>query len=264
MFAKLILILIKGPLVIICILGFFIIGIFNKIVFLPFPKFRKFLAQRNTQWACWICRHIIGYYGNYDLKTIPKGHILICNHMSYMDILVIASKIPTLFVTSLEMKNTPFLGWITQIGECLYVNRRSYKNLNEEISVIQDWLNKGFNVLIFPEATTSNGVNLKPFKSSLLQVAQNGKVAITSYCLKYTKLNSNSVKPEDLTNNISWFENKDFLPHVLKQLSNRSVSFELKELDSFYSDEHPDRKVLVHRLESKIKADYKSSIPFSI
>ncbi len=263
MITKILRILIKGPIVAICVLGFFIIGIFNKIVFYPLPRFRKYLAQRNTQWTSWVCSRVIGYFGTHDIKTIPKGHILICNHMSYMDVLVVASKIPTLFVTSLEMKNTPFLGWITQIGECLYVNRRSYKSLNKEISVIQDWLKKGFNVLIFPEATTSDGVNLRPFKSSLLEISQNQNIPITAYCVKYTKLNNIKVTPAELKNNISWFENKAFLPHVFTQFANRSVSFELKELETVYSSEFPDRKSLVSRLESNIKGEYKKSFNFS-
>ncbi len=255
-------ILVKGPLVLISVLMFFVVGIFNKIVFYPFPRFRKFLAQRNTQWTSWACRKVIGYNGEYKIDFIPRGHMLICNHMSYMDVLVIASKIPTLFVTSLEMKKTPFLGWITQIGECLYVNRRSYKNLSNEIAVIQDWLKMGFNVLIFPEATTSNGVDLKPFKSSLLQISQNESVPITSYCLKYKKLNSIDVKAEDLIHNITWFENESFLPHIFRQFSNQSVTFELKQMDNFNSSEHPDRKTLMNRLESKIKTEYTSSYKF--
>lgn len=255
---KLFRIVIKGPLVALAVTIFFAFGILNKIVFFPSPKIRKYVAQRNTQWTSWVCRHLIGYYGHYKIKSIPKGHILICNHMSYMDVLVIASKIPTLFVTSLEMKNTPFLGWITQIGECLYVNRRSYKNLNEEISVIQAWLKKGFNIIIFPEATTSDGVHLKPFRSSLLQVSQNENIPITSYCIKYTHLNNKKVTDLDLIQNISWTENRSFLPHVFQQFSNQSVNFELVELDSFYSKEYPDRKSLMHRLESKIKSEYET------
>jgi 1-acyl-sn-glycerol-3-phosphate acyltransferase len=177
-----------------------------------------------------------------------------------MDVLVIASKVPTLFVTSTEMRDTPFLGWITRLGECLYVNRRSHKNINNEIKNIQAWLNKGFNVLIFPEATTSNGFQLRPFKSSLLQIAQNGIVHITAYCLKYEKLNGNKLTEQKMTDVVSWFENASFLPHVFKQLMNKSVSFSLTEVDYFLSNSEPDRKAMVTRLEKNISDEFYKSV----
>lgn len=252
--------LLKGPLVALFVLLFFISGFINKIIFFYSPYLRKCFAQRNTQLTAWICRHLIGYYGQYNLKVIPKGHLIICNHMSYMDVLVIASKIPTLFVTSTEMRDTPFLGWITRLGECLYVNRRSHKNINNEIQNIQAWLNKGFNVLIFPEATTSNGLQLKPFKSSLLQIAQNGIVPITAYCLKYEKLNGLKMTDQKMIDVVSWFENASFLPHVFKQLMNRSVFFSLTEVDYFLSNSEPDRKAIVTRLEKNISQEFYNNV----
>jgi lyso-ornithine lipid O-acyltransferase len=233
MIVNLLRILVKGPLVVLTLILFFILGLLNKILFIWSTNLRKSLAQRNTQWTSWVCAKLIGYFGTYNIGPVPKGSLIICNHMSYMDVLVIASKIPTLFVTSVEMKNTPFLGWITQIGECLYVNRKSHKNLNHEIETIQNWIKNGFNVLIFPEATTSNGVDLKNFKSSLLQVAHNTDIQITTYCLKYIKLNNKSVTKENLIHNITWFEAASFLPHALKQLTNKSVTFELTEIERF-------------------------------
>ncbi len=260
MFIKGLRILYKGPLVASFVVLFFIIGILNKIIFWFSPYLRKSLAQRNTQWTSWICRQIIGYQGQYQIKQIPQGHLIICNHLSYMDVLVIASKIPTLFVTSTEMRDTPFLGWITRMGECLYVNRRSHKNLNQEILTIQNWINKGFNVLIFPEATTSNGIALKPFKSSLLQISQNGTIPISAYCLKYTHLDDGIITEQTMTATISWFENASFLPHVFKQFMNQKVIFSLTEVDCFLSNSMPDRKSIVHRLEKKISEEYYKSV----
>lgn len=263
MITRILRIWIKAPAAIFVILLFFFFGVLNKLVFFFSPYIRKTVAQRNTQWACWMCRHILGYRGLYThIESIPKGHLLICNHMSYMDVLIIASKVPTLFVTSTEMRDTPFLGWITKLGECLYVNRRSHKNLNQEIQEIQSWIHKGFNVLIFPEATTSNGVHLKPFKSSLLQISQNGTIPITAFCLKYTKLNHFPVDEEALSKTIAWYDDAGFLPHFFKQLSNQSVSFELTQVDNFLSDQFKERKLLVTRLEDKISQAFYQSVSF--
>ncbi len=251
----------KGPLIAFFILLFFTFGILNKILFFYSPFIRKTVAQRNTQWTSLLCRYIFGYHGIYDLKNKPKGNLLICNHMSYMDVLVIASKFPTLFVTSTEMRDVPFLGWITRIGECLYVNRRSHKSMKDEIQLIQSWIGKGFNVLIFPEATTSDGVTLRPFKSSLLQIAQSGTIPITAYCLKYNLLNSVPTSDADKVDNIAWFENASFLPHVFRQFMNKSVGFKLTEVDHFLSSEIRERKGLMNRLSEKISTEFYTDVP---
>lgn len=247
----------KLPLITSVILIFFIIGFFNKLVFFFSKKTRQFVAQRNTQWACFMCSRLFNIKIDYQLSQIPKGSLLISNHLSYTDILVIASKVPTLFVTSKEMKNTPFLGWITQLGECLYVDRKSHKNLNHEVEIIQDTLAHGFNVLIFPEATTSDGVTLKPFRSSLLKVADGSSRPLFTYCLKYHRLNGKPMTSEQ-QNQIAWNDDKGFVPHVLMLMAQSSIGAELKELEVLYPTSFVDRKSLTEHLYQKISHHYYS------
>jgi 1-acyl-sn-glycerol-3-phosphate acyltransferase len=57
-------------------------------------------------------------------SNVP-GRLMAANHMGYLDVLALASTYPCLFVTSVEVKEMPFLGLLTQMGGCLYVERRS-------------------------------------------------------------------------------------------------------------------------------------------
>jgi 1-acyl-sn-glycerol-3-phosphate acyltransferase len=117
----------------------------------------------------------------------------------------------------------------------------------------------GFNVLIFHEATTSDGNKLRPFKSSLLKLAENNSISLTAYCLKYTHLNSKPATAVDMIRTISWYENAGFLPHVFQQFANHNVFFKLTEVDTLISSELPDRKSLVHRLENSIANEFNNS-----
>jgi 1-acyl-sn-glycerol-3-phosphate acyltransferase len=69
------------------------------------------------------------------------------------------------------MKNTFFLGQICKFASCLFVERRSRGNLDQEIKEITDALNYGHNVLIFPEGTSTNGDEVLRFKRPLFNAA---------------------------------------------------------------------------------------------
>ena len=238
---------------------FFLVGVLSQVLFFFSPFLRKFVAQRNTQWTAILIKMVMRYKGVYRLKSQAQGALLICNHISYMDIPVIASKVPCLFVTSLDMKKTPFLGWITHLGGCLYVNRRSPKNVNKELQDIYYWIKQGFNVLLFPEATTSDGVNIKKFRSSLLQVEDDTSTPIMSYVLKYTQINNHKASQEDKRGSIAWVEGVSFLPHLIQQFKLRSVTFELTELGQTSGRQFKDRKSLAEHLETEISEAFYSS-----
>ena len=59
-----------------------------------------------------------------------QNYLIVANHLSYLDVVLMAAWQPAAFVTSVEIKNTPFLGQITDTGGCLYVERRSKDNIH--------------------------------------------------------------------------------------------------------------------------------------
>lgn len=243
-------------LILFVLLCFFIIGLLNQLFFFFNEEIRKTVAQRNTQWACYLHLLIFNIKVDYKIsKPFPKGSLLVCNHLSYTDIFVIASKFPTLFVTSLEMKRKPFLGWITQLGECLYVDRKSHKNINNEVEFIQQKLSNGFNVLIFPESTTSNGLKIKPFKSSLLKVADGSSHPLITYCLKFTHVNHKSVTSNQLPK-LAWHSEESFFTHVIRLLTIISINCELKEIERVTPIHFTNRKSLTEHLFQQVSGYY--------
>ncbi|MDZ4121096.1 MAG: 1-acyl-sn-glycerol-3-phosphate acyltransferase, partial [Candidatus Cloacimonadaceae bacterium] len=53
-----------------------------------------------------------------------NNHLIVANHVSYTDIIVLSSIFPFVYITSVEMGENPFLGDITRLGGCLYTNRK--------------------------------------------------------------------------------------------------------------------------------------------
>ena len=157
------------PLLITALLYFAIIGRFIH----PYAVWRHstrrlifLLLSITNHWVCFFMGIKIKLSG--DLKDIQtargEGHLLVCNHMSYLDAVIFAKTFSGSFVTSMEMKEMPFLGQITQVAGCLYVERRNKSNLSNEVRELTESLKSGNRVIVFPEATSTNGEEVIRFR----------------------------------------------------------------------------------------------------
>ena len=101
--------------------------------------------------------------GNY-----PTAGMITCNHMSYLDILVILAHAPAIFVAKREVRDWPLVGGLAKLAGTRFIDRSKksqVKQLNEEIEAL---LVQGVRVVVFPEGTTTDGSEVKPFHPSLL------------------------------------------------------------------------------------------------
>src|SRR5689334_20228985 len=90
------------------------------------------ILQVWCRWAIWILKVKPNPIHRENFDKVGNA-LLTGNHLTHIDVITIASQVPTCFVTSVEIKNTPFLGQICQMAGCLFVERRSRKQLHEEI-----------------------------------------------------------------------------------------------------------------------------------
>jgi 1-acyl-sn-glycerol-3-phosphate acyltransferase len=165
-----------------------------------------------------------------DRKLFAKNYLIVSNHLSYIDILVISKFLPTCFITSQEIKSTPFLGWLCFLNGCLFVDRKNFRKLSLEIKEIAKVLKMGFNVAFFPEATSTNGVDVLEFKKPLFKAAIDSQCKILPLCLNYKSVNGNEI---DVFNrdNVFWYGDTSFFPHFIRMLQCRSIEVELSILD---------------------------------
>jgi 1-acyl-sn-glycerol-3-phosphate acyltransferase len=144
-----------------------------------------------------------------------KSALLAGNHVSYMDVIVIASSLKTCFVTSVEIKETPGLGHLCMMAGCLFVERRSRSTLHKEIGELQEGLERDLTVTIFPEATSTNAEGILRFRRPLFLSAVQGQKPVIPICINYRMIGNEplSLKNRD---SICWYGDMDFLPHLWK------------------------------------------------
>ena len=115
-------------------------------------------------WVSGINVHINGKDGcNY----FEGGLLVVANHISWIDVMVLYSIRWVEFVARAEMKSWPIMGRILNSCNIIYVNRSTKKNLLDINNTISHRLTTGASVCVFPESKTSDGLQLLSFKPAL-------------------------------------------------------------------------------------------------
>lgn len=193
-----------------------------------------------------------------DKTSLNTGTLIVCNHLSYLDILVIASRLPTCFVTSNEMKETPGLGLLCKLGGCVFVERRNRENIDNEVEEIKVALQKGLCVIFFPEATSTSGETVLPFKRSLFHAAVTANTDVLPLCLNYIELNGKKVDTSN-RDEIFWYGDMEFGSHFKHLCSHSSIKVELTKLEKIsINSVNSDSKLLRDKAFDTISASYKN------
>lgn len=165
------------------------------------------------------------------LQQMPHG-LIVCNHLSYIDVLILAALKPACFVTSVEIKETPVLGQICQLAGCLFVERRSRQNLSKEVSELSSALKTDIPVLIFPEGTSTNGEEVLRFRRPLFQAAIDAQVPVVALSLNYLELDGVSVNKLN-RDKICWYGEMSFLPHLWSFFQTRKLVAQVRVCEVF-------------------------------
>lgn len=195
-----------------------------------------------------------------DLKVINKPthdrpFLLVSNHMGFVDIVILFSQFPMLFVTSKEMKETPFLGLLTEMGGCIYVERRSRSRIKEELGTIADALKSGFRVALYPEATSTNGEQVLPFKKTLLMAAGQAGVPIQPAVINFREVNGEGFTKK-WRDHLCWYGDISFVTSLWKALTLKSVTAELEFLPEIHATPEDDRSEIAARAHDMIASKF--------
>ena len=189
------------------------------------------------------------------IRKRRTNYLIISNHLTYADILVVASLMPSVFITSVELKQTFPLGLFAWLGGCLFVERRSRAGLKREIAEIEEVLAQGTSVALFPEGTTSNGDTVQPFKNSLITAAITTDTSLLPVCIRYQAANGRPVDPTN-RDSVYYYGGTTFFQHLPRLLALRSIDVECVILRPIAAHQHHSRKDLATRAHQMISAVY--------
>jgi 1-acyl-sn-glycerol-3-phosphate acyltransferase len=181
-----------------------------------------------------------------DVAGLPAGRGLIAsNHLSYLDILVYSAIAPCAFVSKLEVRAWPAVGWIATLAGTIYVDRSRRTETHTIQPEIQAALSCGLRLLLFPEGTSTDGSGLLPFHSSLFQPAVDLQAPVSAASIAYAVPDGNAGTEACYWGTMSLF------PHLINLLGKHSVTATV----SFSSDSFrfSDRKQAALKMQEEVE-----------
>ena len=165
------------------------------------------------------CRRIMQVLGvkwNVTGETPHRGAV-VCNHLSYLDILLFAAHHPFVMVAKSEVSGWPLIGWLTRQAGTVFVVRgggpATYPAVNQAMA---EAFCSGLPVLFFPEGTTTDGSCLLPFKRGLLHsvLGEGAPLHVSALC--YSNASA------------CWWGDATLLPHLLHVAGMKDLSVQLR------------------------------------
>jgi len=177
---------------------------------------------------------------------MPRSGLLVCNHLSYLDIIVLSSITPCVFVAKANVAAWPLFGWLTRAAGAIFVDRRRKLSAAAAIDEMRAAMAEGALVVLFPEGTSSDGSGILPFKSALLQPALDLGCNITAAAIDYS-LSRGSVADE-----ICYWRDMTLVPHLLNLFTKPVIKSKLVVAPFLFRCS--DRKGIARTLREQIVA----------
>ena len=116
--------------------------------------------------------------------------LLAANHISWLDIVVVLATSHCRFVSKADVRHWPLIGILASGVGTLFIERESRRDAMRVVHHMAERLGAGDVLAIFPEGTTSNGVDLLPFHANLFQAAISANVPVLPVALQFVDVAS--------------------------------------------------------------------------
>lgn len=167
----------------------------------------------------WPTRFLVGVSWIFGARVQVNGSpirshtLLIANHLSWFDIVVLGGATGCAFVAKDELGH-PFIHWLADQNHTVYVKRTHRKGAKDQAIATAAALERDQPVALFAEGTTGPGTELLPFRSALLEAAN---YASKDGAIRPVALDYGSAATE-----VSWFD-EDAMDNVWRLLGRRGT-----------------------------------------
>jgi 1-acyl-sn-glycerol-3-phosphate acyltransferase len=171
-----------------------------------------------TQFVCRSSLALLGIrYRTQGAPMVGAGAV-VANHSSWLDIFALNARKRIYFVSKSEVASWPGIGWLARATGTVFI-KRDRSEVSDQITVFRDRLSAGHKLLFFPEGTSTDGLQVLPFKPALFAAffdpALRNNLQIQPVTLNY-------VAPEGADPRFyGWWGDMDFGPHLLATLATR-------------------------------------------
>jgi 1-acyl-sn-glycerol-3-phosphate acyltransferase len=208
------------------------------------------LFGRRSPWP----RRFLGFVGRAAgmrariVGTPLKSHVLfLANHLSWLDIMLIAGASGAAFVSKDDVARWPVIGWLSRLNSTVFIARTERKAVRGQADALRAALATGQPVALFPEGTTDGGTETLPFRASLL--------ASLFPPLPHLKVQPVAIDYGESGKDIAWVGKEGAGANARRVLARRGTNeVMLHFLAPIDPASLPDRKALADRSRAEIVA----------
>jgi 1-acyl-sn-glycerol-3-phosphate acyltransferase len=176
------------------------------------------------------CRAVLAHHGiEAHVDGLPPigPALLACNHVSWLDPIVVAAFAPCAPIAKLDLRGWPLVGALAGRVGVIFYERGNRSSGREVLREAERALSDGVSLLNFPEGTTTEGAGVAPFQKGLFGLALRLGVPVVPVAIRY--------QPADL----AWTGDATFVPHYLRLAARRRSSVRLRFGEPVRAGQHP-------------------------
>jgi len=222
-----------------------------SILLRPWPRRRARQQGRAFRfWSRGLCR-VFGIRVELSGPAPAPPFFLVSNHLSYIDIIVLGTAVPCVFVAKAEIDRWPLFGALCRSVNTIFIDRKAKRELPRVTAEIETTLAAGQGVVIFPEGTSWAGDRVLPFRSALLELPARMGYPVHHATLGYAA--PESTVPLHLA--VSWWGEMPLGAHLGELLRVPRIDAAVRFGDAPVADS--DRKRLADRLWSEVAVRFR-------
>lgn len=204
-----------------------------------------------TQFVCRSAFLILGMRLKMRGELMKERGAVVANHSSWLDIFALNARKRIYFVSKSEVAKWPGIGWLARATGTVFINRNP-REAAAQTEVFRNRLLAGHKLLFFPEGTSTDGLRVLPFKSTLFAAFFSDELRHEMHIQPVTVIYHAPQGEEDRF--YGWWGDMEFGPHLLKTLAaRRQGSVELVYHAPVRVDDFPNRKTLAAHVEQVVR-----------
>jgi 1-acyl-sn-glycerol-3-phosphate acyltransferase len=184
--------------------------------------------------------------------------LYVANHVSYLDIVVLGALLDATFIAKMEVASWPLFGQLGRLTGTFFIRRR-WRDALVQRNALAARMRAGESFVLFGEGTSTDGLAVRRFKTSLLSVAEpwilDRPVAVQGVTLAFLRLRDGTTIGPHNCDHYAWHGDAEFLPHLWRVLCREGVAITVVLDEPVLSWAVASRKRLGAELEGRVAAN---------
>lgn len=207
---------------------------------------------------CRCCLRLFGIDVRYRGEPVAVcATLFLANHVSYLDILLLGARLEATFVAKAEVRGWPLFGAIGRAAGTFFIRRR-WRDALIQRNTLAARLRAGESFVLFAEGTSTDGLAVRPLKTSLLSVAEpwvlDQPIAVQPVTLAYRRLKDGTPIHVGNCHRYAWFGDMALVPHLWAMLQDEGCVVEVVFGEPILSWAVTSRKLLGREMREALAA----------